>query len=168
MPFQADPTSSTPPLEPLFGPEKPDMPTIIYETGCINVPQSPACSTCSSDRSACRLHARKLSRSRSIPDISLTFPQFDDPDPFASDPFAFVPLPPGQEEKSDLQEGTQTGVSAIRPPSAKQAERQSKPFRLLELPADEDGLSSIGPPPGLPSPRERRQSLEGIRFPTQA
>jgi len=158
-PPQAEPSS--PPLEPLFGPGKPGIPTTIYETGWINAPPSPACCQCGSNRSACPLHARKLSRSRRSSDINFTFPQAT-----LYDPFAFIPVIPGEEEETDPQERTQTGVSIVRPPSAKNTERQSRPFKMLELPPEVDP-SSIGLPPGLPPPRQGLQPLQGIQFPTQ-
>lgn len=154
---------NSPPLEPLFGPGEQDIPTTIYETGRINVPPSPAaCCQCGFDRSACGLHARRLSRSRRSSSINLTPPKFP---VLESDPFAFVPVPSEQEEGTDLQERDQSGALMMRPPSAKQTEGQPKPFRVLELPPEEN-LSQIGPPPGLPSPRRGLQPLQGIPFPT--
>lgn len=150
---------NSPSLEPLFSPGKFSMPTTIYETGWITMPSSPACCQCGPDRSVCQSHPRKFSRSRRSSEISFSFPRFED-----SDPFAFVPMPSGPEEESDVQEWAQTGTSVTCPSPVKETESQLRPFRLLELPPDD--LSSIGPPPGLPSPLPGFQPPQGIPFPT--
>lgn len=144
---------NSPALEPLFTPGKHTMPMTIYETSWISPPSSPACCQCDLDRLACQLHARKLSRSRRTSGVTLTFPRVE-----VSDPFAFVPTPPGLEEESVLQERAQSGA-------AKQTESRPRPFKVLELPSDD--LSSIGPPPGLPSPLPGFQPLQGVPFPAQ-
>lgn len=151
---------NSPPLEPLFSPEKSSIPTTIYETGWITTPSSPACCQCGPDRPVCQLHPRKLSRSRRSSEISFSFPRLE-----VFDPFAFVPMPSGLEEGSDVQEWAQAGASVTCPPPVKQTESQLRPFRLLDLPPDDP--SSIGPPPGLPSPLPGFQPLQGIPFPTQ-
>jgi hypothetical protein len=150
-----------PPLEPLLGPGKASIQTTIHETGLVGDPSSPTCCKCNSDRSACQLHRRKLSRSRRTSEINLNLPRVE-----VINPFAFVPIPSGREEGSDLRGGDQLGALTMRPPSAKQAESQSLPFRVLELPP-EVNVSSIGPPPGLPPPRRGLQPLQGVPFPTR-
>ena len=150
----------SPLLEPLFGLGKPSTPAIIYETGWAGVPSSPACCKCDFDRSACQLHRRKLSRSRRTSEINLNFPRVE-----VSDPFAFVPIPSEREQELDLQRA-QIGASIVHPSSVKQVDDQSRPFRLLELPSDED-LSPIGPPPGLPPPDPEFQPRQGVPFPTR-
>lgn len=158
-PPQADPGS--PPLEPLFGPEKPTRPLTVDETRWTSPASSPTCCQCSFDRSTCQSHPRKFSRSRRVSEIN--FPRLD-----VSDPFAFVPIPSGREQESDWQKMAQVGASITRPPSVKQVESPSRPFSLLELPPEpEVDLSTIGPPPGLPSPRPRSQPSQGIPFPTR-
>jgi len=154
-------TRDLPPLEPLFGLGKPSIPTTIYETGSVGVPSPANCCQCGSDRSACQLHRRKLSRSRRTSEINLILPRVEVPDPFLS-----IPIPSGLEQESDLRGRAQFGASMPRPPSVKQVESQSRPFRVLELPSEVD-LSSVGPPPGLPPPRSGFQPLQGIPFPTR-
>lgn len=144
---------NSPALEPLFTPGKHTTPMTIYETSWVSAPSSPACCQCDLDRSVCQLHTRKLSRSRRTSGVTLTFPRVEDPDPFA-----LVSTPSVLEEKSVPQERSQSGT-------AKQTESRSRPFRLLALPSDE--VSSIGPPPGLPSPLPGFQPLRGVPFPTQ-
>lgn len=159
-PSQVNP--DLPPLEPLFGLGKPSIQTAIHETGLVGVPSSTTCQ-CNFDRSLCQSHPRKLSRSRRTSEINFNLPRVEVPDPFA-----FVPMPSGQEQESDLPEKVQLGAASImRPPSVKQVESQSRPFRVLELPPEVD-LSSIGPPPGLPPPRSGFQPVQGIPFPTRA
>ena len=150
-----------PPLEPLFGPGKPSVSTTIYEAGRVSLATTPTCSQCGFDRRACQLHPRKLSRSRRSSEININFPPVE-----VSDPFAFVPIPSGQEQELDWQR-TQVAALITRPPSAKRMGGQPRPFRLLELPPEED-FSSIGPPPGLSPPRPGLQPLQGIPFPTLA
>lgn len=150
----------SPPLEPLFDPGKPSVPMTTYETDWTSPISSPTCCQYSFDRSACQSQPRKLSRSRRVSEISL--PRVDVPDPFA-----FIPIPSGREQELDWQGRAQIGMSIMRPSSVKQVESQSRPFNVLELPPVED-ISSIGPPPGLPSPLPGFQPLQGVPFPTQA
>ena len=150
----------SPLLEPLFGSGKPFVPTATYETGWTNVTPSPTCCQCDFDRSACQSHPRKLTRSRRTSEVN--FPRVE-----ASDPFAFVPIPPGREQEPDQRGWAQVMESIVRPPTAKQVGNQSRPFRLLELPPGDD-LSAIGPPPGLPSPRPGFRPPQGVTFPTLA
>ena len=158
---QDDPGS--PPLEPLFGPEKPSIPTIIYETGWISPISSPDSRQHDLDRPTCQSHPRTLSRSRSRRTSEVSSTRVE-----ASDPFAFVPVPCGREQELEWQKKAQVGVSITRPPSVKHVENQSRPFGLVELPPVEDLTSSIGPPPGLPPPRPGfRPPQGGIPFPTR-
>jgi len=158
-PLQAIPDS--PSLEPLFGPGKSSIPVTIYETDWSSVTSSPARCQCGFNRSPCQLHPRKLSRSRRTSEINL--PQRAD----VSDPFAFVPIPSGREEESDLQRTAQFGTTIARPLSVRQVESRSRPFKTLELPPEEDLCSPIAPPPGLPLPLLGFQSLRGVPFPTR-
>ena len=155
-PPQATPDFST--LDPLFSPGKPSIHLTIYETGWISTPSSPAFCQGDFDRQVCQLHPRKLSRSRRTSEIKFTFPRVE-----VHDPFACLSVSSGPEE-SGVQESDQTGALETRPPRATQTESQLRPFKLLELPPMD--LSSIGTPPGLPSPLPSSQLTQGIPFPT--
>ena len=154
MPDRMDVDSE--PLEPVFDVEKGSPLATFFEDEWVRVPPSPSCCPCGFDRSACQFHQRKFTRSPRSSEVNITFPTFPQSD--LSDPFAFVPLIPSEQEESDRQQWDQLGESITRPLSAKQAENKSRVFKLLELPMvddDEDWVlpgCAIGPPPGLPSP----------------
>ena len=155
---------NSPSLGPLFSPGDLRIPTTIYDTDWDWVdiaPPSPASCKCSIDRSACKLHARKLSRTRRCSDVNLAFPR---PPASVPDPFSRETVNSVWEEEWLLEKKTEAEALTMRHPLVKQAEGEQRPFKLLELPPLVD-LSSLGPPPGLPPPIEGLQPLQGIPFP---
>lgn len=153
----------SPPLEPLFGLGKP----VIYETDWTTPTPSSPCCQCGSQRSACQVHPRRLTRSRRSSAISL-------PRVGTSDPFAFVSMPSGREQELDwqMEDYDPAEESVAHPPSLKRSRSRARPFGLVDLPPVE-GLSlslgpllGLGPPPGLPPPLAGFEPPQGVPFPT--
>lgn len=147
--YQEDPGSH---LEPLFSREEHTIFTLSPGSNWVNLPPSPGHCLYSPGRPGRHSHSRKLSRSQRVAEFSFTLPEDGVVDPFISTP--------------SVQE---TLYSQEREWFEKQYVRGRLPaFELLELPQEhaggdegrESSAVTVGPPPGLPSPRPSFQPVE--------